>query len=65
VVSKVHPAGQAADIRAETCDLGSFCASRHAAKGWLACHPERMVAPVADEFAIIRQTMIEFGWAVP
>jgi len=24
-----------------------------------------MVAPVAEEFAIIRQTMVELGWAAP
>jgi hypothetical protein len=65
VVSKVHPAAQVADIGAETCALGSFFASPQAAEGWLACHPGGMVAPVAEEFAIIRQTMIERGWAAP
>ncbi len=65
VVSKVRPAVQVADIDAEICALGSFFASPQAAESWLACHPEGMVPPVAGEFAIIRQTMIELGWAAP
>lgn len=63
VVSKVRPAQALADIRAEACALGHFFASADAAAGWLAQYPHGQVVPVADDFEITRQTMIEIGWA--
>jgi alkylmercury lyase len=64
VVSKVRPAQALADIRAEACALGHFFAAADAAAGWLAQYPHGQVVPVAEDFEITRQTMVELGWAL-
>lgn len=64
VVSKVRPAQALADIRAEACALGHFFASADAAADWLAQYPDGQVVPVAEDFEITRQTMVELGWAL-
>lgn len=63
VVSKVSPTGPVDDVRAEICGLGHFIASPEVAADWLAAHPQGQLDPVADDFQIVRQAMLELGWA--
>lgn len=63
VVSKVRPDSPVADVRAEICNLGSFFSSPQAAAQWLAHNPHGAIAPVAEDFEITRQAVIQLGWA--
>lgn len=65
VVSKVRPNEAVADIRSEICALGHFFSSPEVATDWLAHYSQGKVDPIADDFEIHRQTMIELGWAAP
>lgn len=65
VVSKVRPDHAVADVRAEVCALGSFFSSPEAAADWLAHYPQGQVVPIAEDFEVTRQAMIELGWAAP
>lgn len=62
VVTAMRPVEAVADIRAY-CDLGNFYASAAAAADWLAAHPDGEIRSVVDDFAITRESVIEFGWA--
>ncbi len=62
VVSEVRPAERVADVRADVCALGHFFASPEAASDWLAEYPLGFVNPVADDFRIHRQAMVDLGW---
>jgi alkylmercury lyase len=63
VVSKVRPAEAVADVRAEVCSLGLMFSSPAVAADWLARYPQGQLAPVAEEFEIVRQVMSAVGWA--
>lgn len=52
------------DVRAETCALGHFFASREAAADWLAANPEGMVHSVEEDFRLHQSVMEKLGWAV-
>lgn len=65
VVSKVRPDHAVADLRAEICALGSFFSSPEAAADWLTRYPQAQVVPIAEDFEVTRQAMIELGWAAP
>lgn len=62
VVSRKRPDHAVPDVR-QLCNLGNFFASRQAAADWPAANPDGEVVPVAEEFAVVRQAMIQLGWA--
>lgn len=60
VVSLVRP-DQTGNIR-DACNLGRFYASREAAAGWLAAHPEGWVQSVDDDFQLHRELIKTRKW---
>jgi alkylmercury lyase len=63
VVSKVRPTEAVADVRRDICGVGHFFTSPQAATHWLANNPQGVVAPVADEYEVVRRAMTGLGWA--
>jgi alkylmercury lyase len=62
VVSRIRPDAAVADVRAEICALGNFFASRQAAAGWQAHYPHGELVPIAEDFEVNREAMVELGW---
>lgn len=62
VVTKIRPDQAVADVRAEICNLGNFYSSPQAAADWQRQHPDGLIAPVADDYAITLHAMIKLGW---
>ncbi|MGH8303566.1 MAG: organomercurial lyase MerB [Steroidobacteraceae bacterium] len=62
VISERHQGAEVGNLRSEVCDEGHFYASRVAAQGWVAEHPEGEVLSVTDAFDRCRQACEELGW---
>jgi alkylmercury lyase len=62
VVSRIRPGAAVADVRAEICALGNFFASPQAAADWQAHHPHGELVPIAEDFQVNREAMVELGW---
>jgi alkylmercury lyase len=65
VVSQRHRQDLVANLRSDVCDHGRFFASRSAAAGWIAAHPDWQVLRVAEAFAESRAACEELGWLSP
>jgi alkylmercury lyase len=65
VVSQRHRQDLIANLRSDVCDHGHFFASRSAAAGWLADHPDGQVLSIAAAFAECRAACEELGWLTP
>jgi alkylmercury lyase len=62
VVSRIRPDNAVADVRAEICALGNFFTSAQAAADWQAHYPHGELVPIAEDFQINREAMVELGW---
>jgi alkylmercury lyase len=54
VVSIALPTGESCDVRRAFCDHVHFFSSEPAAAGWRARHPDGVVMPIADAFALAK-----------
>jgi alkylmercury lyase len=62
VVSAVRPAGELADVRADTCVHGHFFSSTGATTSWSEAHPDGHVLTVAEAFRLDREVIERLGW---
>jgi alkylmercury lyase len=62
VVSRIRPDAAVADVRAEICALGNFFTSAQGAGDWQTRHPHGELVPIAEDFQVNREAMVELGW---
>jgi alkylmercury lyase len=62
VVSAVRPAGELADVRADTCVHGNFFSSTEATTSWSEAHPDGHVLTVGQAFRLDREVIERLGW---